>query len=86
MCKKVLCTCYAKISFSLDVATNMNKRTHLDDFTCGRIVCKLESRSVRDIANEFGTAKSVIEWLWKRFYETGIGTKCYSFANQLKLL
>lgn len=41
--KKLLCMCYVDdFCFTLDIATDMDKKTHLDDVTHGKSVDKLE--------------------------------------------
>ncbi|GFX23377.1 transposable element Tcb2 transposase [Trichonephila clavipes] len=50
----------------------MARRTHLDDFTRGRMIGKLEEgRSVTSVAAEFGINKSVVSRAWKAFQTTG---------------
>ncbi|GFT88880.1 uncharacterized protein TNCV_906901 [Trichonephila clavipes] len=45
----------------------MARRNHLDDFTRGRMIGKLEEgRTVTSVAAEFGINKSVISRAWKR--------------------
>ncbi|GFW95055.1 transposable element Tcb2 transposase [Trichonephila clavipes] len=50
----------------------MARRNHLDDFTCGRIIGKLEEgRTVTSVAAEFEINKSVVSRVWKAFQTTG---------------
>ncbi|GFV99891.1 transposable element Tcb2 transposase [Trichonephila clavipes] len=49
----------------------MARRNHLDDFTRGRIIGKLEEgRTVTSVAAEFGINKSVVSRAWKAFQTT----------------
>ncbi|GFX93027.1 uncharacterized protein TNCV_139711 [Trichonephila clavipes] len=46
----------------------MARGNHLDDFTCGRRVGKLEERrTVTSVAAEFGINKIVVSRAWKAF-------------------
>ncbi|GFV40799.1 transposable element Tcb2 transposase [Trichonephila clavipes] len=46
----------------------MARRNHLDDFTRGRMIGKLEEgRTVTSVAAEFGINKSVVSRAWKAF-------------------
>ncbi|GFX45136.1 transposable element Tcb2 transposase [Trichonephila clavipes] len=50
----------------------MARRNHLDDFTRGRMIGKLEEgRTVTSVAAEFGSNKSVVSLAWKAFQTTG---------------
>ncbi|GFS69236.1 transposable element Tcb2 transposase [Trichonephila clavipes] len=50
----------------------MARRNHLDDFTRGRMIGKLEEgRTVTCVAAKFGINKSVISRAWKAFQTTG---------------
>ncbi|GFS51178.1 transposable element Tcb1 transposase [Trichonephila clavipes] len=54
------------------MANNQSVRKHLDAFTRGRIIGKLEeSRSVTSVAAEFGIAHSIVSRLWRQFQTTG---------------
>ncbi|GFY02267.1 transposable element Tcb1 transposase [Trichonephila clavipes] len=54
------------------MANNQSVRRHLDAFTRGRIIGKLEeSRSVTSVAAEFGIAHSIVSRLWRQFQTTG---------------
>ncbi|GFU85254.1 transposable element Tcb2 transposase [Trichonephila clavipes] len=54
------------------MANNQSVRRHLDAFTRGRIIGKLEEgRSVTSVAAEFGIAHSIISRLWRQFQTTG---------------
>ncbi|GFU68837.1 hypothetical protein TNCV_1548211 [Trichonephila clavipes] len=50
------------------MANNQSVRRHLDVFTRGRIIGKLEEgRSVTSVAAEFGIAHSIVSRLWRHF-------------------
>ncbi|GFX03229.1 hypothetical protein TNCV_1701131 [Trichonephila clavipes] len=50
------------------MANNQSVRLHLDAFTRGRIIGKLEEgRSVTSVAEEFGIAHSIVSRLWRQF-------------------
>ncbi|GFV65749.1 hypothetical protein TNCV_4153851 [Trichonephila clavipes] len=52
---------------------NQSVRRHLDAFTRGRIIGKLEEgRSVTSVAAEFGIAHSIVSRLWRQFQTTAI--------------
>ncbi|GFT52900.1 transcription factor Sox-6 [Trichonephila clavipes] len=54
------------------MANNQSVRRHLDAFTRGRIIGKLEEgRSVTSVAAEFGIAHSIVLRLWRQFQTTG---------------
>ncbi|GFV79442.1 hypothetical protein TNCV_1904141 [Trichonephila clavipes] len=54
------------------MANNQSVRRHLDAFTRGRIIGKLEEgRSVTSVAAEFGIAHSIVSRLWRKFQTTG---------------
>ncbi|GFU18938.1 transposable element Tc3 transposase [Trichonephila clavipes] len=54
------------------MANNQSVRRHLDAFTRGRIIGKLEEgRSVTSAAAEFGIAHSIVSRLWRQFQTTG---------------
>ncbi|GFT89905.1 hypothetical protein TNCV_1666241 [Trichonephila clavipes] len=54
------------------MANNQSVRRHLDTFTRGRIIGKLEEgRSVTNVAAEFGIAHSIVSRLWRQFQTTG---------------
>ncbi|GFY25909.1 transposable element Tcb2 transposase [Trichonephila clavipes] len=49
----------------------MARRKHLDDFTHGRMIGKLEEeRTITTVAAEFGINKSVVSRAWKAFETT----------------
>ncbi|GFV53434.1 ankyrin repeat and sterile alpha motif domain-containing protein 1B [Trichonephila clavipes] len=55
-----------------EMANNQSVRRHLDAFTRGRIIGKLEEgRSVTSVAAEFGIAHSIVSRLWRQFQTTG---------------
>ncbi|GFT37727.1 transposable element Tcb2 transposase [Trichonephila clavipes] len=54
----------------------MARRNHLDDFTRGRMIGKLEEgRIVTSVAAEFGINKSVVSYAWKAFQTTGTAVR-----------
>ncbi|GFU56418.1 hypothetical protein TNCV_2609401 [Trichonephila clavipes] len=54
------------------MVNNPSVRRHLDAFTRGRIIGKLEEgRSVTSVAAEFGIAHSIVSRLWRQFQTTG---------------
>ncbi|GFU77961.1 transposable element Tcb2 transposase [Trichonephila clavipes] len=54
------------------MANNQSVRRHLDAFTRGRIIGKLEEgRSVTSVAAEFRIAHSIVSRYWKQFQTTG---------------
>ncbi|GFY30372.1 transposable element Tcb2 transposase [Trichonephila clavipes] len=54
----------------------MTRRNHLDDFTRGRMIGKLEEgRTVTSVAAEFGINKSVVSRAWKAFQTTGTAVR-----------
>ncbi|GFW36846.1 transposable element Tc1 transposase [Trichonephila clavipes] len=58
------------------MANNQSVRRHLDAFTQGRIIGKLEEgRSVTGVAAEFGIAHSIVSRLWRQFQTTGIAIR-----------
>ncbi|GFV67176.1 transposable element Tcb2 transposase [Trichonephila clavipes] len=51
----------------------MSSRHHIDDFTSGRNIGKIEEgRKITDVAREFDIAHSVVSRLWKSFKTTGM--------------
>ncbi|GFW03483.1 hypothetical protein TNCV_3019951 [Trichonephila clavipes] len=62
-----------------DHEVNLGVRRHLDAFTRGRIIAKLEeSRSVTSVAAEFGIAHSIVSRLWRQFQTTGTAIRGFS--------
>ncbi|GFV91162.1 transposable element Tcb1 transposase [Trichonephila clavipes] len=58
------------------MANNQSVRRHLNAFTRGRIIGKLEEgRSVASVAAEFGIAHSIVSRLWRQFQTTGIAIR-----------
>ncbi|GFW76432.1 transposable element Tcb2 transposase [Trichonephila clavipes] len=54
----------------------MARRNHLDDFTRGRMIGKLEEgRTVTSVAAEFRINKSVVSRAWKAFQTTGTAVR-----------
>ncbi|GFS69954.1 uncharacterized protein TNCV_3102421 [Trichonephila clavipes] len=54
----------------------MARGNHLDDFTHGRMIGKLEEgRTVTSVAAEFGINKSVVSRAWKAFQITGTAVR-----------
>ncbi|GFU44441.1 transposable element Tcb2 transposase [Trichonephila clavipes] len=63
-----------------ETANNQSVRRHLDAFTRGRIIEKLEEgRSVTSVAAEFGIAHSIVSRLWRQFQTTG--TAIWGFSS-----
>ncbi|GFX16372.1 transposable element Tcb1 transposase [Trichonephila clavipes] len=61
------------------MANNQSVRRHLDAFSRGRIIGKLEEgRSVTSVAAEFGTAHSIVSRLWRQFQTTGTAIRGFS--------
>ncbi|GFU31807.1 transposable element Tcb2 transposase [Trichonephila clavipes] len=54
----------------------MARRNHVDDFTRGRMIGKLENgRTVTSVAAEFGINKRVVSRPWKAFQTTGAAVR-----------
>ncbi|GFX46866.1 transposable element Tc1 transposase [Trichonephila clavipes] len=61
------------------MANNQSVRRHLDAFTRGRIIGKLEEgRSVTSVDAEFGIAHSIVSRLWRQFQTTGTAVRGFS--------
>ncbi|GFW48721.1 transposable element Tc3 transposase [Trichonephila clavipes] len=61
------------------LVTDLKFRRHLDAFTRGRIIGKLEEgRSVTSVAAEFGIAHSIVSRLWRQFQTTGTAIQGFS--------
>ncbi|GFT67907.1 uncharacterized protein TNCV_2286421 [Trichonephila clavipes] len=61
------------------MANNQSVRRHLDAFTRGRIIGKLEEgRSVTSVAADFGIAHSIVSRLWRQFQTTGTAIRGFS--------
>ncbi|GFW63628.1 hypothetical protein TNCV_4329161 [Trichonephila clavipes] len=61
------------------MANNQSVRRHLDAFTRGRIIGKLEEgRSLTSVAAEFGIAPSIVSRLWRQFQTTGTAIRGFS--------
>ncbi|GFX62198.1 hypothetical protein TNCV_2229241 [Trichonephila clavipes] len=61
------------------MANNQSVRRHLDAFTRGRIIGKLEEgRSVTSVAAEFEIAHSIVSRLWRQFQTTGTAIRGFS--------
>ncbi|GFW28823.1 uncharacterized protein TNCV_201461 [Trichonephila clavipes] len=64
------------------MANNQSVRRHLDAFTRGRIIVKLEEgRSVTSVAAEFGIAHSIVSRLWRQFQTTGTAIRGFSIGR-----
>ncbi|GFV60563.1 transposable element Tc1 transposase [Trichonephila clavipes] len=62
-----------------EMANNQSVRRHLDAFTRGRTIGKLEEgRSVTSVAAEFGIAHSIVSRLWRQFQTTGTAIRGFS--------
>ncbi|GFU81138.1 transposable element Tcb2 transposase [Trichonephila clavipes] len=67
------------------MANNLSVRRHLDAFTRGRIIGKLEKgRSVTSVAAEFGIAHSIVSRLWRQFQTTGTAIRGFSSDRDWK--
>ncbi|GFU76196.1 transposable element Tc1 transposase [Trichonephila clavipes] len=61
------------------MANNQSVKRHLDAFTRGRIIGKLEEgRSVTSVAADFGIAHSIVSRLWRQFQTTGTAIRGFS--------
>ncbi|GFV76627.1 transposable element Tc1 transposase [Trichonephila clavipes] len=61
------------------MANNQSVRRHLDAFTRGQIIRKLEEgRSVTSVAAEFRLAHSIASRLWRQFQTTGTAIRGFS--------
>ncbi|GFW43693.1 HTH_Tnp_Tc3_2 domain-containing protein [Trichonephila clavipes] len=61
------------------MANNQSVRRHLDAYTRGRIIGKLEEgRNVTSVAAEFGIAHSIVSRLWRQFQTTGTAIRGFS--------
>ncbi|GFX60685.1 transposable element Tc1 transposase [Trichonephila clavipes] len=61
------------------MVNNQSVRRHLDAFTRGRNIGKLdEGRSVTSVAAEFGIAHSIVSRLWRQFQTTGTAIRGFS--------
>ncbi|GFS93466.1 transposable element Tc1 transposase [Trichonephila clavipes] len=61
------------------MANNQSVRRHLDAFTRGRIIGKLEEgRGVTSVAAEFGIAHSIVSRLRRQFQTTGTAIRGFS--------
>ncbi|GFY21237.1 hypothetical protein TNCV_3992811 [Trichonephila clavipes] len=55
---------------------SVEKKNHLDYFTCGRMIGKQEEGcSLTSAAKEFGISKSVVSCTWKAFQTIGIAVR-----------
>ncbi|GFX39499.1 transposable element Tcb2 transposase [Trichonephila clavipes] len=64
------------------MANNQSVRRHLDAFTRGRIIGKLEEgRSVTSVAAEFGIDHSIVSRLWRKFQTTGTAIRGFSSGH-----
>ncbi|GFT09830.1 transposable element Tcb1 transposase [Trichonephila clavipes] len=62
-----------------ETADNQSVRRHLDAFTRGRIIGKLEEGlSVTSVTAEFGMAHSIVSRLWRQFQTTGTAIRGFS--------
>ncbi|GFT99723.1 transposable element Tcb2 transposase [Trichonephila clavipes] len=58
------------------MANNQSVRRHLDAFSRGRIIGKLDEG--RSVAAEFGIAHSIVSRLWRQFQTTGTAIRGFS--------
>ncbi|GFU40809.1 transposable element Tc1 transposase [Trichonephila clavipes] len=64
------------------MVNNQSVRRHLDAFTRGRIIGKLdEGRSVTSVASEFEIAHSIVSRLWRQFQTTGTAIRGFSSGH-----
>ncbi|GFV84318.1 transposable element Tcb2 transposase [Trichonephila clavipes] len=62
-----------------EITNNQSVRRHLDAFTRGRTIGKLEKgHSVTSVAAEFGIAHSIVSRLWRQFQTTGTAIRGFS--------
>ncbi|GFW39659.1 transposable element Tcb2 transposase [Trichonephila clavipes] len=60
----------------------MAQRKHLDYFSRGRIIGRLEcGRTQLEVSEELGMTQSVIFRLWQRFQDDGNVSRCYSTGH-----
>ncbi|GFX34644.1 transposable element Tcb1 transposase [Trichonephila clavipes] len=65
------------------MANNQSVRRHLEAFTRGRIIGKLEEgRSVTSVAAEFGITHSIISLFWRQFQTTGTAIRGFSSSGR----
>ncbi|GFX12978.1 transposable element Tc1 transposase [Trichonephila clavipes] len=65
------------------MANNQSVRRHLDAYTRGQIIGKLEEgRSVTSVAAEFGIAHSIVSRLWRQFQTTGTAIRGFSSGHE----
>ncbi|GFT96379.1 transposable element Tcb2 transposase [Trichonephila clavipes] len=65
------------------MANNKSVRRHLEAFTRGRIIGKLEEVcSVTSVAAEFGIAHSIVSRLWRQFQTTGTAIRGFSSGRR----
>ncbi|GFU04616.1 transposable element Tc3 transposase [Trichonephila clavipes] len=68
-----------RLAISISDENIKKVRRHLDTFTRGRIIGKLEEgRSVTSVATEFGIAHSIVSRLWRQFETTGTAIREFS--------
>ncbi|GFV73852.1 transposable element Tc1 transposase [Trichonephila clavipes] len=64
------------------MANNQSVRRHLDAFTRGQIIGKLEDGcNVTRVAAEFGIAQSIVLRLWRQFQTTGTAIRGFSSGH-----
>ncbi|GFU93664.1 transposable element Tc1 transposase [Trichonephila clavipes] len=61
------------------MANNQSVRRHLDAFTRGQIIGKLEEG--RSVTAEFGIAHSIVSRLWRQFQTTGTAIRGFSSGH-----
>ncbi|GFS81068.1 transposable element Tcb1 transposase [Trichonephila clavipes] len=61
------------------MANNQSVRRHLEAFTRGRIIGKLEEG--RSVTAEFGIAHSIVSRLWRQFQTTGTAIRGFSSGH-----
>ncbi|GFX42340.1 transposable element Tcb2 transposase [Trichonephila clavipes] len=69
----------SKVMYDSTCADMQVDARHLDAFTRGRIIRKLEEgRSVTSVAAEFGITHSIVSRLWRQFQTTGTAIRGFS--------
>ncbi|GFX36973.1 transposable element Tcb2 transposase [Trichonephila clavipes] len=80
--KKVKLFTSALKAFQCNNRIAMPERKHLDDFSRGRNIGRLEcERTQLEASEELGIAQSVISRLWQRFQDDGNVSRCYSTGH-----
>ncbi|GFT82274.1 transposable element Tc1 transposase [Trichonephila clavipes] len=67
-----------RVAAQREMANNQSVRRHLDAFTRGRIIGKLEEGRSVIVAAEFGIAHSIVSRLWRQFQTTETAIRRFS--------